>query len=142
MAPSIPWGRVPHSGFPLRRADPGKNALMPGLRIFLLNSPRLVVPDGVEHPLERKDAALLALLAMEGPTPRAKVAALLARHVRAAGSHQPAPAAVKAATKAVAADAKADKVKVEANAEKAVAKAGTAAVKAEGFFLSGEPRQL
>jgi len=51
--------------------------MAPAPRICLLNSPRLVLADGVEHPLERKDAALLALLAIDGPAQRAKVSALL-----------------------------------------------------------------
>jgi DNA-binding SARP family transcriptional activator len=47
------------------------------LRVCLLNTPRLVCAGGAVHTLERKDAALLALLALEGPTSRAKAASLL-----------------------------------------------------------------
>ncbi len=47
------------------------------LRLQLLNLPCLVLASGSAHVLERKDAALLAMLAAEGPTPRNKVAALL-----------------------------------------------------------------
>jgi DNA-binding SARP family transcriptional activator len=43
----------------------------------LLAEPRLVGDDGRSFVLERKDAALFALLALEGPQPRARVAALL-----------------------------------------------------------------
>jgi DNA-binding SARP family transcriptional activator/tetratricopeptide (TPR) repeat protein len=47
------------------------------LRLQLLNLPCLVLAGGGAHVLERKDAALLAMLAVEGPTPRNKAAALL-----------------------------------------------------------------
>ncbi len=56
---------------------PDRLALQVGLRIHLLASPRLVLPDGVELPLERKDAALLAILSLDGPTARPRLAALL-----------------------------------------------------------------
>lgn len=46
------------------------------IRLTLLLAPRLLIGD-TEHLLARKDAALLALLALDGPTPRAQVAALL-----------------------------------------------------------------
>jgi DNA-binding SARP family transcriptional activator len=46
-------------------------------RIELVGTPRLVLAGGVAHAFERKDAALLALLAIEGPTPRARAAGLL-----------------------------------------------------------------
>lgn len=36
-----------------------------------------ITPDGAVHALERKDAALLAYLALAGPAPRARIAALL-----------------------------------------------------------------
>jgi DNA-binding SARP family transcriptional activator len=49
----------------------------PGLRIALLGSPRLQRADGSLHALERRDAALLALLALDGPTHRARAARLL-----------------------------------------------------------------
>src|SRR5215831_1930814 len=45
-------------------------------RVELVGVPRLVLP-GNTHALERKDAALLALLAIEGPTARARAAGLL-----------------------------------------------------------------
>lgn len=47
------------------------------LRLQLLNSPRLLLATGEAHALERKDAALLAMLAIEGPTPRNRAATLL-----------------------------------------------------------------
>ena len=48
-----------------------------GLRLELLGAARLTLADGAVHALERRDAALLAILAVEGPTSRAHVAALL-----------------------------------------------------------------
>ena len=47
------------------------------VRLHLVGSPRLVLADGAVHALERKDAALLALLALEGPTPRERASTLL-----------------------------------------------------------------
>ncbi|MFG6429322.1 BTAD domain-containing putative transcriptional regulator [Pelomonas parva] len=49
----------------------------PNPRLSLLHAPALTLPDGTRHPLAAKDAALLALLALDGPTPRAQLAALL-----------------------------------------------------------------
>jgi DNA-binding SARP family transcriptional activator len=46
-------------------------------RLDLLGEPALVAADGRRIVLERKDSALLALVALEGPQPRASVAALL-----------------------------------------------------------------
>ena len=46
-------------------------------RLQLLAAPALVRPDATIVPLERKDAALLALLAFDGPTSRSRAAALL-----------------------------------------------------------------
>ena len=46
-------------------------------RLQLLAAPALVRPDATVVTLERKDAALLALLAFDGPTSRSRVAALL-----------------------------------------------------------------
>ncbi len=43
-------------------------------RIHLLHAPRLRLPDGSQAPLERKDAALLAMLALDGPTAPAAAA--------------------------------------------------------------------
>jgi DNA-binding SARP family transcriptional activator/tetratricopeptide (TPR) repeat protein len=45
--------------------------------IELLGAPRLVLPDGSPHILERRDAALLAWLALHGPTPRHRLVGLL-----------------------------------------------------------------
>src|SRR5262249_23465633 len=45
--------------------------------LVLLGEPRLLLADGSAHVLERKDAALLAILAVDGATPRGKAAALL-----------------------------------------------------------------
>jgi DNA-binding SARP family transcriptional activator len=47
------------------------------IHLRLLAVPALLRGDGVLLPLERKDAALLAMLAVDGPTPRPRVAALL-----------------------------------------------------------------
>lgn len=47
------------------------------LQLRLLQLPRLQLPDGSEHRLASNDAALLALLALDGPCARAAVAALL-----------------------------------------------------------------
>jgi DNA-binding SARP family transcriptional activator len=44
------------------------------VRLSLLAAPRLILADGTEHPLVRKDAALLAL---DGPTLRQRAAALI-----------------------------------------------------------------
>lgn len=44
-------------------------------RIHLLGQPRLEWPDGHQHALQRRDAALLALLALEGAVPRSRAAA-------------------------------------------------------------------
>jgi DNA-binding SARP family transcriptional activator len=46
-------------------------------RLRLLAVPALVLPTGDLAALERKDAALLAVLALDGPLPRARAAALL-----------------------------------------------------------------
>jgi DNA-binding SARP family transcriptional activator len=46
-------------------------------RVDLLAEPRLVADDGRSIVLERKDAALFALVALDGPQPRSRVAALL-----------------------------------------------------------------
>ena len=47
------------------------------IHLRLLAVPALVLRNGVPLALERKDAALLALLAVDGPLPRARAAALL-----------------------------------------------------------------
>jgi DNA-binding SARP family transcriptional activator len=47
------------------------------IHLRLLAVPALLRGDGRQAALERKDAALLALLALDGPTPRARAAALL-----------------------------------------------------------------
>jgi DNA-binding SARP family transcriptional activator len=47
------------------------------IHLRLLAVPALVLGSGVPVALERKDAALLALLALDGPVPRARVAAML-----------------------------------------------------------------
>ena len=52
-------------------------AALPGVRICLLNAPSLSRADGALHVLERKEAALIALLALDGPTQRSRVAARL-----------------------------------------------------------------
>jgi DNA-binding SARP family transcriptional activator len=57
------------------RAVPTTRA--PRVRVRLTGAPQLVFGDGPAHELERREAALLALIAIEGPTPRSKAAALL-----------------------------------------------------------------
>jgi DNA-binding SARP family transcriptional activator len=47
------------------------------IRIELLGLPRLILLDAKPYALERRDAALLALLALNGPTPRGRVVTLL-----------------------------------------------------------------
>jgi DNA-binding SARP family transcriptional activator len=47
------------------------------VRLSLLAAPRLILADGTEHALPRKDAALLALLALDGPTLRQRAATLI-----------------------------------------------------------------
>ena len=56
---------------------PAPTSIAPRLR--LLAAPALVRPDGSLSALERKDAALLALLALDGPQPRARVSELMTR---------------------------------------------------------------
>jgi DNA-binding SARP family transcriptional activator len=63
-------------------ASPGVPA---GVQARLLGPPHLVLRTGT-HALERKDAALLALLALEGPTARDRAAALLWPEAGAAGA--------------------------------------------------------
>jgi DNA-binding SARP family transcriptional activator len=46
-------------------------------RLLLCGEPAFVHPDGRRTPIEAKDAMLLAYLAIEGPTPRSRLAALL-----------------------------------------------------------------
>src|SRR5262245_39044803 len=47
------------------------------VRVQLVGAPQLFVAAGKVHELERREAALLALLALDGPTPRGKAASLL-----------------------------------------------------------------
>ena len=49
----------------------------PTPRIELLGVPRLILAQGKPHVLERRDAALLAWLALRGPTPRSRIVSLL-----------------------------------------------------------------
>ena len=49
----------------------------PTPRIELLGVPRLILAQGKPHVLERHDAALLAWLALRGPTPRSRIVSLL-----------------------------------------------------------------
>lgn len=50
--------------------------MQPTPRIELLGVPRLILPQGNPHVLERRDAALLAWLALRGPTPRSRIVSL------------------------------------------------------------------
>ena len=47
------------------------------LRVCLLGTPRLAWSDGRVHPLQRRDAALLAMLVLDGPAPRSRIAVQL-----------------------------------------------------------------
>ena len=49
----------------------------PALRVCLLGTPRLAWSDGRIHMLQRRDAALLAMLVLDGPAPRSRVAVQL-----------------------------------------------------------------
>ena len=49
----------------------------PAARLWLSRAGRFEIPGGAAGDLEPKDALLLAYLAIEGPTPRARLAALL-----------------------------------------------------------------
>jgi DNA-binding SARP family transcriptional activator len=62
---------------PAELAVDDRSAAATGIRLRLLAAPSLMRADGTLIALERKDAALLALLAVDGPTPRARAAALL-----------------------------------------------------------------
>ncbi|MBP6564498.1 MAG: hypothetical protein KA200_02680, partial [Burkholderiales bacterium] len=57
---------------PVRRPSP-----TPAARLWLSRGGRFEVPGGATGDLEPKDALLLAYLAIEGPAPRARLAALL-----------------------------------------------------------------
>ncbi len=57
--------------------DRPPEAPTPRLRLHLLGAPRLYLDDGRLVPLSRHDAALLALLAIDGPVERRRAAALL-----------------------------------------------------------------
>lgn len=75
----MPVARTNRSATRRAPAQPGP------IDVFLLGVPRLRI-DGDEHVLERKDAALLALLAVEGRLPRARAAAMLWPDVDAAAA--------------------------------------------------------
>lgn len=57
--------------------DNAAAAVVPGVHLRLLALPALLLAGRAPIALERKDAALLALLVVDGPTPRARAAALL-----------------------------------------------------------------
>lgn len=57
-------------------AEPVEDA-PPQVRLLLLQAPRLAPPDAPAQVLPHKDAALLAMLALHGPTPRSRATALL-----------------------------------------------------------------
>lgn len=57
--------------------DTSPASTLSGPRIELLGVPRLLLPGSKPHVLERRDAALLAWLAIHGPTPRARMIVLL-----------------------------------------------------------------
>ena len=59
------------------RAARGNGTEHPAIRLVLLGTPRLELADRPAVALERRMAALLAKLAIDGPTPRAQAAALL-----------------------------------------------------------------
>jgi DNA-binding SARP family transcriptional activator len=60
-----------------RPAAPVARRAPPTIRLQLAGLPRLAPGDGRVHELERHEAALLALIALDGPTPRGQAAALL-----------------------------------------------------------------
>ena len=67
---------------PARPSTTEARGVLPGagdatLRICLLGTPRLAWSDGRMHPLQRRDAALLAMLVLDGPAPRSRVAVQL-----------------------------------------------------------------
>lgn len=76
-----PWwdmwnlGYAPVGGHAVTKPS-SESAATPVLRLELLGGARLHRPDGVTR-LERKSAALLALLSLDGPTSRARLAGLL-----------------------------------------------------------------
>ncbi|MGE5712585.1 MAG: ATP-binding protein [Betaproteobacteria bacterium] len=75
---SAPAANALHSWLRLAELTVPENASLAAVpRLRLLAMPALVLDDDVAVQLERKDAALLALLAFEGPLPRSRVAALL-----------------------------------------------------------------
>jgi hypothetical protein len=81
------------------RAARGANGTQHGaVRLVLLGTPRLELPDGNTVPLERLMAALLAKLAIDGPVPRAAAARLLWPTPMTRCAQQPAPAPVSATT--------------------------------------------
>jgi len=61
----------------VRPAPPVSRRVPPTIRLQLAGSPRLAPGNGHVHELERHEAALLALIALDGPTPRGQAAALL-----------------------------------------------------------------
>jgi len=61
----------------LAAGDAKAGAQTATLRLILLGTPRLSLGDGTQIPLERLMAALLAMLAIDGPMPRAHAASLL-----------------------------------------------------------------
>ncbi len=71
----LPVGRSSseHLSPPARAAS---SARAPRIRVRLTGAPQLLLGDGA-HELERREAALLAVIAIEGPIPRSKAAALL-----------------------------------------------------------------
>lgn len=54
--------------------SPGVSVVPPAHRLCLLGLPRIVTPDRADHLLERRDAALLAMLVLRGAMPRAQAA--------------------------------------------------------------------
>ena len=72
-----------------RRADRSSGVAASGARLLLRQAGQLELARGRHHDLEAKDALLLAYLAIEGPTPRARLATLIwpdADEVRARGN--------------------------------------------------------
>lgn len=62
---------------PTSHVVPTKPAATGTLHLRLCQAPEVVLPTGQHVPLAPRDAALLAWLALEGPTPRARLATLL-----------------------------------------------------------------
>src|SRR5689334_17800817 len=62
---------------PTRATGTPAHAQPPAVQLLLAHSPRIVQPSAAALALAPRDAVLLAWLALEGPTPRTRLAQLL-----------------------------------------------------------------